>query len=196
MKSLPGARKQLSYENVRRAHGVVTANWFEGGEDAVKLGWRDGGGRGFRALATELAKFGAVGGVAFIVDVGTYNALRFTIMESLPIGAKVVSVFVATIVSWLGSRHWTFKHGATKPPTREFLWFAAINAGGLIIAAGCLYVSHYMLGFTSKLNDNISGNVIGLALGTVFRYLMYKFLLFRIPPRRIASSEEPIESRG
>lgn len=154
---------------------------------------RDGGGS-FRALASELAKFGTVGGIAFIVDVGTYNLLRFTVMDSHPIGAKVVSVFIATIVSWLGSRHWTFKNGALKPPAREFVWFAAINAGGLAIAAGCLYVSHYLLGFTSKLDDNISGNVIGLVLGTAFRYLMYKFLLFRIPPRRIASSDEPVQS--
>lgn len=160
----------------------------------AKAGWRRGG---FAALASELAKFGTVGGVAFIVDIGTYNALRFTIMDSHPIGAKVVSVFIATIVSWLGSRHWTFKHKANlQRPAAEFIWFAAINAGGLIIASACLYVSHYLLGYTSRLDDNISGNVIGLALGTVFRYLMYKFLLFRMPARRIASSEEPIESRS
>ncbi|WP_461142695.1 GtrA family protein [Spelaeicoccus albus] len=149
---------------------------------------------GIGDLVTELAKFGTVGSIAFLVDIGVYNALRFTVMEAHPIGAKVVSVFVATVFSWIGSRHWTFKHKTTRPPAREFVWFATINAGGLLIAAVCLYVSHYVLGFTSKLDDNISGNVIGLILGTAFRYLMYKFLLYRMPARRIASSEEPVES--
>lgn len=143
-----------------------------------------------RALATELTKFSTVGSVAFLVDVGSYNVLRFSVMAESPIGAKVVSVFIATVVSWIGSRYWTFKAGSTDRPVREFVWFTTINAGGLAIAAGCLFVSHYMLGFTSKLDDNISANVIGLMLGTAFRYLMYKFLLYRIPPRRIAAGDK------
>ena len=42
----------------------------------------------------------------------------------------------------------------------------------------CLWVSHYVLGFTSILADNISGNVIGLALGTAFRFTLYKLWVF------------------
>lgn len=142
----------------------------------------------FGRLATELAKFGAVGTVAFFVDLAVYNALAFTIMDTNPIGAKVVAVLLSTIVSWLGSRYWTFKDGATKSAPKEFLWFVLINAGGLVIATMCLVVSHYMMGLTSRLADNVSANFVGLALGNVFRYFMYKFLLYRIPSRRIASS--------
>lgn len=139
-------------------------------------------------LATELAKFGAVGTVAFFVDLAIYNVLAFTILDDYPIVAKVAAVCVATIVSWVGSRYWTFKEGARQSASKEFVSFALINAGGLVIAAGCLVVSHYMMGLTSKLADNISANFVGLALGNVFRYLMYKFLLYKIPSRRIASS--------
>ena len=35
-----------------------------------------------------------------------------------------------------------------------------------------------MLGYTSILADNISGNVIGLALGTAFRFTFYKTWVF------------------
>ncbi|GAB3557211.1 GtrA family protein [Spelaeicoccus albus] len=139
-------------------------------------------------LATELAKFGAVGTVAFFVDLAVYNALAFTIMDDNPIGAKVFAVLVSTIVSWLGSRYWTFKDGAAKSAPAELFWFVLINAGGFVIAALCLVVSHYMMGLTSKLADNVSANFVGLALGNVFRYFMYKFLLYKIPTRRIASS--------
>lgn len=142
----------------------------------------------FGRLATELAKFGAVGTVAFFVDLAVYNALAFTIMDTNPIGAKIIAVLLSTVVSWLGSRYWTFKDGAAKSASKEFVWFVLINAGGLVIATMCLIVSHYMMGLTSKLDDNISANFVGLALGNVFRYFMYKFLLYRIPTRRIASS--------
>lgn len=150
----------------------------------------------FGRLATELAKFGAVGTIAFFVDLAVFNALAFTIMGNNPIGAKVVAVLVSTVVSWVGSRYWTFKDGATRSAPREFLWFGLINAGGLVIAAACLVVSHYLMGLTSKLADNVSANFVGLALGNVFRYFMYKFLLYRIPTRRIASSEKGVGRSG
>jgi len=41
-----------------------------------------------------------------------------------------------------------------------------------------LTLSHDVLGLTSRLADNISANVIGLALGTVFRYVTYKRFVF------------------
>ena len=142
----------------------------------------------FGALLAELMKFGLVGTVAFFVDLIVYNALVFTVMGDDPIGAKIIAVFLATIVSWVGSRYWTFKAGATHSVPREFAWFVLISAGGLVLSAGCLYVSHYVLGMTSKLADNISANVVGLAIGNVFRYLMYKLLLYKTPSRRVASS--------
>ena len=41
-----------------------------------------------------------------------------------------------------------------------------------------LAVSHYGLGFTSPLADNIAKNVIGLGIGTVFRFWTYRTWVF------------------
>ena len=41
-----------------------------------------------------------------------------------------------------------------------------------------LAISHDVLGLTSRLADNISANVVGLALGTLFRYWSYKTFVF------------------
>jgi len=127
----------------------------------------------------ELATFGAVGAIAFVVDVGLYNLLRTGALDDKPIGAKVVSVVVATLVAWLGNRLLTFRERRNGAWLREAVTFGLVNVGGLLIAAACLFVSHYVLGLTSHLADNIAANVVGLVLGTAFRYLAYRHLVFR-----------------
>lgn len=135
-----------------------------------------------RATVAQLASFGAVGGLAFIVDTGVYNALRLTVLTDKPIGAKIASVAVATVVAWLGNRYLTFRahrHVDRRAVVREALLFGGINVAGLGIATACLYVSHYVLGFTSTLADNLAGNVVGLVLGMIFRFAAYRLLVFR-----------------
>lgn len=137
-----------------------------------------------RDRLAELIRFGFVGGVAFVVDAGLFNLLRFGPGELLghkPLTAKVVSVAVATVVAWLGNRYWTFAARRTSSRTREFIGFAVVNVIGMAIAVGCLAFSHYVLGLTSPLADNIAANVVGLALGTLFRYLAYRFFVFTGP---------------
>ena len=56
--------------------------------------------------------------------------------------------------------------------------FVIVNLGGIVIAAATLWISRYALGFTSQLADNIAGNIIGVGLGTVFRYLCYRYFVF------------------
>jgi len=131
-----------------------------------------------RARLRELVTFGAVGGIAFVTDVGIYNLLRATVLDDKPIGAKVVSVIVATAVAWLGNRYLTFRDDRSGSVVKEAVQFALVNVGGLLIASLCLFVSHYLLGFTSRLADNVAANVVGLVLGTAFRYVAYRWFVF------------------
>lgn len=138
-----------------------------------------------RERLAELVRFGFVGGLAFVVDAGLFNLLRFGPGELLghkPLTAKVLSVAAATVVAWLGNRYWTFAARRTDSRAREFFAFAVANVVGMGIAVGCLAVSHYVLGFTSALADNIAANVVGLVLGTVFRYLAYRAFVFTGAP--------------
>ena len=53
-----------------------------------------------------------------------------------------------------------------------------MNGLGMLPAVICLGVSHYLLGFTSLLADNISANIIGLVLGTILRFFLYEHTVF------------------
>jgi putative flippase GtrA len=61
---------------------------------------------------------------------------------------------------------------------KEAVVFGLVNVGGLAIASLCLFVSHYVLGHTSQLADNIAANGVGLVLGTAFRYVAYRWFVF------------------
>lgn len=136
-------------------------------------------GAGVRSrLVSQLISFGFIGGLAFVVDLTVYNIVRATILQDSPIWSKVVSVAVATVFAWLGNRYLTFRRERSPRPIREGVLFAVVNIVGLLLAAACLFVSHYVLGFTSQLADNISGNGVGLVLGTAFRFVAYRWLVF------------------
>lgn len=133
-----------------------------------------------RDRALELLRFGSVGTVAFVVDLGTYNLLRFGPVEVLhgkPLTARVVAVVLATLVSWLGSRHWTFAGQRTHRGTHELALFGAINLVGIGFTVGALGFSHYVLGMSGPFSDNVA-NVVGIVLGTVVRYVGYKLFVF------------------
>jgi putative flippase GtrA len=132
-------------------------------------------------VAREVLKFGLVGAVAYVVDVGLFNLLRYPgagPLEDKPLTAKAISVAVATMVAWLGNRYWTFRRRRRASARRELALFVLMNLGGMAIALACLGISHYVLGFTSALADNIAANVVGLVLGTVFRFVAYRYVVF------------------
>lgn len=147
----------------------------------------------FAALFREVAKFGAVGLVALVVDIGLFNLLRFAggqgPMFDRPISAKIVSVAVATLVAYFGNRYWTFRHRGRTHMSRELLMFFLLNGVGMLISVSCLYLSHYVLGLTSALADNLSANVIGLGLGTLFRFWSYRKWVFPAVPDDPADQE-------
>lgn len=143
---------------------------------------RGASGIGEQLLGREVAVFGAVGLTGYVVDVGLFNVLRFAgepgLLADKPITAKVLSVLVATVVTYLGNRHWTWRHRSRGPVRREAVLFFVFNGVGLLISAGCLAISHYALGLDSALADNVSANGVGLVLGTTFRFWAYRTHVF------------------
>jgi putative flippase GtrA len=144
-------------------------------------------------LVRELMKFGVVGGFAFVVDVGLFNLLLHA--TDKPLTSKTISTVVATTVAYLGNRHWTFRRRSRSGVRREYTLFFLLNGVGLLIALACLAISHYLLGFTGRLADNIAANVVGLALGTAFRFWSYRRWVFPELLPEAAVSEAPHPQR-
>ncbi len=137
-----------------------------------------------RELARELARFSSIGIVAFVVDMGTYNVLRFGPVDAMndrPLTSRVIAVVLATAVSWVGNRHWTFADQRTGQQGRELVLFTVINLFGIGITVATLAFSHHVLGMAGPFSDNIA-NVLGILLGTVVRYVGYKLFVFTGAP--------------
>jgi putative flippase GtrA len=143
-------------------------------------------------LLYELAKFGIVGGTAFLVtDVGT-NVLHFQAGFG-PLISNVIATAVATAVSYVGNRYWTFRHRQRTNVGREGVLFFVLNGIGLLIQLACLSFGTYVLGREDKLSYNIF-LVIGIGLATAFRYWAYKKWVWRAPPlaSQAAARREPV----
>ena len=131
----------------------------------------------FRQLIHELAKFGVVGVIAFLVtEVGT-NLLHF--QASLgPLVSNVIATVVATFVSFGGNRYWTFRHRDRAGLRRESALFFVLNGVGLLIQLACLGFAYYVLDMTDKLSYNVA-LFIGIGLGTMFRFWSYRAWVWR-----------------
>ena len=137
----------------------------------------------WHGLLAYLVKFGVVGLIGLVIDVVLFNLLRLGVFgddhwAQSAIGAKTISTSVAIVFNWLGNRYWTFRRHRRRNYVREFVEYAIVSIGGMLIALACLWITHHWLGYTSLLADNISSNVIGLALGTAFRFLLYRYWVF------------------
>jgi putative flippase GtrA len=130
----------------------------------------------FAELIPELAKFGLVGLAGSIVDLGGAAYLHGAVgLEALV--AKGLSITAATVLTYLGSRFWTFRHRVNQALLREGLLFAALNIVGLAIAECVIAIVTYGLGLKGALAYN-AASVVGTGFGTIFRYFSYKKWVF------------------
>ncbi len=127
-------------------------------------------------------KFGSVGAVAYVVSVGGFNALVHlpnAPLKSKPVTASIISGAISIMVAYFGNRLWTWRDRPKGNLTREISLFFLLNLVGLAIGTLTLAFSRYVLGFDSALADNISANVVGVGIGTLFRFYSYRKWVFK-----------------
>ncbi len=132
-----------------------------------------------RGLVSELAKFGTVGMLSLLVDLAVFNVVL--VLLDKPLTAKVISTVFSATNAFVLNRAWSFKHRERTTVRREYGIFFVLNAVGLSLSLLCLAVTHYVLGFESRLADNIAANGVGLVLGTTFRFWSYRRWVWAAP---------------
>ena len=133
-------------------------------------------------LRTELGKFFGVGLMAYLVAVGGFNLLVHldsAPLKSKPLTASILSGALSILVAYFGNRHWTWKERQRSGASREITLFFIINLISLSFTVICLAISRYILGFDSAVADNISANIIGVGIGTIFRFWAYRTYVFK-----------------
>lgn len=125
----------------------------------------------FRQLIHEGARFGVVGGIGFVITDGGTNLLQSPLHGWLK--ANVIATAAAMIVTYLGSRYWTFRHRERSGTGRETILFFLLNGVGLAIQLACIGITNYAFGRTDKLATNIA-LLVGIGLGTLFRFWSYR----------------------
>jgi putative flippase GtrA len=131
----------------------------------------------FRHLIHELAKFGVIGGVGFIVTLVGADLLRF----DAGLGkykAVTVATVVATLVTFFGNRYWTFRHRERTGTGRESVLFFVMNGVGLLIQYASIFAFQDLAGLNGKLWYNLA-NFVGIVFGTIFRFWSYRRFVWR-----------------
>jgi putative flippase GtrA len=131
-----------------------------------------------RLLGFEAFGFLSVGGVGYLVDVTAFNLLwavpPFDSWD--PSAVKAVAVALAMIVTYVGNRFVTWR--GTAGSIRQVSLFVVFNLAGLCFSILTLWISHDLLNLSSRMDDNISANVVGVALGMGFRFWGYRQFVF------------------
>ena len=94
--------------------------------------------------------------------------------------AKVIATAASILFAWVAHREWTYRGRGRHRPARELVLFGLVNGAALIIEAGTVALSHHGWGLTSLLADNIA-SLVGIALGTIARYVGYSLFVFDAP---------------
>ncbi|MEV5711391.1 GtrA family protein [Actinoallomurus sp. NPDC052274] len=153
--------------------------------------------RKFAHLIHELAAFGTIGVLNFIITIGISDTLHLGFHVG-PLTSFGVGTIVATTFSYFANRFWTFRHRDRSGLGREYVLFFVFNGVGLVITWVFIGFTHYVLDIRGGLAFNVS-QIVGTGVATLFRYWAYKkwvFLPAAAPPldphTGLPEAEEPL----
>lgn len=133
-----------------------------------------------------MVKFAVVGAITYVIDIVLFTLLKTTVLEPKPVTAKIVAVLLATLVSYVLNREWSFRTRGGRGRHLEATLFFLICGAGLVINAAPLWVSRYIFDLhtpyvgllAQEAADFVSANVIGTLLAMVFRWWAFRRYVF------------------
>ncbi len=126
-------------------------------------------------LFAQMMRFGAVGGVGFVVDGGLLWLLIG--LDFNPYLARALSFPIAVVATWILNRNWTFR--ATRDASREgqFRRYFGVQIVG--VALNYLAYSIVITLFGTAAITVFWAFVVGSALGSVWNFCGARYVAFR-----------------
>ncbi|MFE9374603.1 GtrA family protein [Streptomyces sp. NPDC006711] len=137
-----------------------------------------------RLLVREVAKFGAVGGLGVLVNMGAFNLLRHS-TDLQVVRASLLATGIAIAFNYVGFRYFAYRDREKSGRARELTLFLLFSVVGAVIENGILYVATYGFEWNSPWQNNFF-KFLGIGLGTLFRFWSYRTWVFRALPAREA----------
>jgi putative flippase GtrA len=94
------------------------------------------------------------------------------------LSAKTISTILSAAVTYLLHGFWTFRHrGGSRRSLITISLFGLVTVAGLFLSLGIVGFSHYFLGYTSLLANNVA-NSIALVVSALVRFFATRQLVF------------------
>ncbi|NUS43545.1 MAG: GtrA family protein [Mycobacteriaceae bacterium] len=150
----------------------------------------------------ELLKFATVGTITFVITNAVNYLLKLTILHRNPVTALAVAVIIATIVSYVLNREWSFSTRGGRERHHEAALFFLISGIGVGLNSMPLYVSRYMLHlqvpevsrFVQETADFLSGMILGTLVAMAFRWWSFRKWVFPNADHRPARHLRPLRA--
>ncbi|BCY12232.1 sugar translocase [Actinoplanes sp. L3-i22] len=152
----------------------------------------------------EAAKFLLVGGVCLVVTTAINYLLKLTVLHEKPVTALAFATIVATILSYVLNREWSFRTRGGREQHHEAALFFAVSAIGIGLNLVPLAVSRYLLDLRvpdvsrpmQEIADFVSGIVLGTLIAMAFRLWAFKRFVFPHEDARPARSRPGPRTRS
>ncbi|BCK55509.1 GtrA family protein [Nocardia wallacei] len=134
----------------------------------------------------ELMKFAVVGAVTWFVDTGVVYTLKLTVLQDKPLTARAFGVLIATIVSYILNREWSFSARGGRQRHHEAALFFAVSALGIAVTLVPQAISLYVFDIrvprvsaaTQAVANFVTGQILGVLLAMAFRFWALRRYVF------------------
>ncbi len=140
-----------------------------------------------KKLIAQFAKFGVVGGIAFLIDYGVMVLLTEVFGVNYLVSATI-SFIVSVVFNYLASMRYVFTHKEDMSRRREFIIFIVLSVIGLGLNDLCMWFFTGLLGISYLISK-----IIATAIVMVYNFITRKIFLDagdQPVPEQIADSVE------
>lgn len=134
----------------------------------------------FEAIAKQFAKFGVVGGIAFVIDYALMIAL--TEMLNVPyIASTTISFIVSTVFNYLASMRYVFAHRDDISKRREFAMFVVLSVIGLLMNDALMALGTTVIGIDYRVTKIGATGIV-----TIYNFISRRVFIDGQRERRIS----------